>query len=98
MYTIYKGAILPLLLYGAPVWIEALEKECNKTIYNRVQRLINIKIAKGLRTTSNEALCTLTGLKGGGSGQIIQHHEEKSSPRNRLRSTAKRLASPSKHN
>ena len=29
---------------------------------NRVQRLINIKIAKAFRTTSNEALCTLTGL------------------------------------
>ena len=62
LYTIYKWAILPLLLYGAPVWIEALEKECNKTVYNRVQHLINIKIAKALQTTSNEALCTLTGL------------------------------------
>jgi hypothetical protein len=62
LHTIYKGAILPLLLYGAPVWIEALKKECNKTIYNRVQRLMNIKIAKPSRTTSNEALCTLTGL------------------------------------
>jgi hypothetical protein len=50
------------MLYGAPVWIEALKKECNKTIYNRVQRLINIKIAKAFRTTSNEGLCTLTGL------------------------------------
>jgi len=28
-----------------------------------VQRLINIKIAKAYRTTSNEALCTLTGVK-----------------------------------
>ena len=37
--TIHKGQILPLLLYGAPVWIEALKKECNKTIYNRVQRI-----------------------------------------------------------
>jgi hypothetical protein len=62
LHTIYEGAILPLLLYGAPVWIEALKKECNKTIYNRVQRLINIKIAKAFRTTSNEALCTFTGL------------------------------------
>jgi len=62
LHTIYKGAILALLLYGAPVWIEALEKECNKTIYNRVQRLINIKIAKAFRTASNEALCILTGL------------------------------------
>jgi hypothetical protein len=62
LYTIYKGAILPLLLYGAPVWIAALEKECNKTTHNRVQRLNNIKIAKAFRTTSKEALCTLTVL------------------------------------
>jgi hypothetical protein len=64
-YTLHftsEGAILPLLLYGAPVWIEALEKEYNKKVYNRVQRLINIKIAKDFRTTSNEALCTLSGL------------------------------------
>jgi hypothetical protein len=60
--TIYKGAILPLMLYGAPVWRGAMAKKCNKTIYSRVQRLINIKIAKAYRTTSNEALCTLTGI------------------------------------
>jgi len=62
LHTIYKGAVLPLLLYGAPVWIETLKKECKKTIYNRVQRIIHIKIAKAFHTTSNEALCTLTGL------------------------------------
>jgi ribonuclease HI len=62
LYTIYKGAILPLLLYGAPVWIEALQKECNKKVYKKAQRLINIKKAKAFQTTSNEALCTLTGL------------------------------------
>ena len=28
----------------------------------RVQRIINIKIAKEYRTVSNEALCVLTGL------------------------------------
>jgi len=50
------------MLNGAPVWIEALEKECNKTVYNRVQRLTDIEIAKDFRRTSNEALCTLTGL------------------------------------
>jgi len=31
-------------------------------VYNRVQRLINIKTAKAFQTTSNEVLCTLTGL------------------------------------
>jgi hypothetical protein len=62
LYTVYKEAILLLLWYGAPVWIEAQEKECNKTVYSRIQSLINIKIATAFPTTSNEALCTLTGL------------------------------------
>lgn len=30
--------------------------------YKKVQQLINIKIAKAYRTTSNEALCVVTGL------------------------------------
>ena len=35
LYSIYIGAILPLMIYGVPVWIKALEKEHNRTIYNR---------------------------------------------------------------
>lgn len=31
--NIYKGAILPLLTYGAPVWIEAMNFEHNRQIY-----------------------------------------------------------------
>jgi len=38
-----------------------MEKNCNRTLYSRVQRLMNIKIAKAYRTTSNDALCILTG-------------------------------------
>jgi hypothetical protein len=38
-----------------------MEKNYNTTLYTRVQRLINTKIAKAYRTTSNEALCILTG-------------------------------------
>jgi hypothetical protein len=49
------------MLYGAPVWIKAMEKYCNRTLYNRVQRLMNIKIVKAYRTTSNDALCVVTG-------------------------------------
>jgi hypothetical protein len=60
--TIYKGAILPFLLYGAPVWIEALQYEHNRLKYIRVQRLIIIRIAKAYRKVSNEALCIPTGL------------------------------------
>jgi len=33
----------------------------NRLKYIRVQRLINIKIAKAFRTTSSEALCILSG-------------------------------------
>jgi ribosomal protein L5 len=62
LQTIYKGAILTLLLYGAPVWIEAMQYEHNRQKYILVQRLMNIKMAKAFRTTSSEALCILTGL------------------------------------
>jgi hypothetical protein len=60
--TIYTGGILPLLLYGTPVWRKAINKASYKSKVVRVQRLINIKIAKAYRTVSNDALCILTGL------------------------------------
>jgi len=59
---IYAGAILPILSYGAPIWIENLERKHNVTKLRRVQRLINIKIARAYLTTSREALCVLTGM------------------------------------
>ena len=31
--TIYNGAILPQMLYAAPVWIESINKECNRAKY-----------------------------------------------------------------
>jgi len=52
-----------LILYGAPVWAETVEKASYRKLLTRVKRLINIKIAKAYRTVSNEALCILTGLK-----------------------------------
>ncbi len=58
----YTGAILPLLLYGAPVWTKAIEMESYKLKLKRVQTLINIKTAKAFRIVSNEAPCALTGL------------------------------------
>jgi hypothetical protein len=60
--TIYTGAIQPLLNYGAPVWIKALGKISYKIKLIRVQRMINIQIAKSFRTVSNEALCIINGL------------------------------------
>lgn len=58
---IYRGAILPLISYGVSVWIKALNVKSNIRRLTRIQRLINIKITKAFRTTSNEALCLLSG-------------------------------------
>jgi len=60
--TIYLGGILPILLYGAPVWVKAMKIESYKSKIIRVQIIINIKIAKSYRTVSNGALCILTGM------------------------------------
>ena len=60
--TIYLGGILPTLLYAAPVWVKAMKIERYKSKLIRVQRIINIKMAKAYRTVSNEALCILTGM------------------------------------
>jgi hypothetical protein len=60
--AIYKGVVLPLLLYGSPVWIEAMKYEYSRQKYIRVQRLMNLIIAKAFRTTSSEAPCSLAGL------------------------------------
>ena len=59
---IYNGAILPQLLYAAPVWIDSMKKEYNKAKYTTVQRLVGLRIAKAYRTISHEALCIKTGI------------------------------------
>jgi hypothetical protein len=50
------------MLYGVSVWIGAMAKICSNILYTRVQRLINIKIAKAYRKTSGDALSVLTGI------------------------------------
>jgi len=60
--TIYKKAILPLLLYGAPVWTEAMKYAYKRLKYIRVQKPMNIRMAKAYGTTSSEALCIVTGM------------------------------------
>ena len=60
--VIYSGAIEPILTYGAPIWEKALTKQNNLRKYQRVQRMMNIKIAKAFRTLSYEASCVLAGV------------------------------------
>jgi hypothetical protein len=49
---IYEEAVVPILTYGAPIWIEAIRKNKNLTKYKRIQSLINVKIGKAYRTIS----------------------------------------------
>jgi hypothetical protein len=60
--TIYTGGILPLMLYGAPVWGNVLNRSYYKSKFNRIQRYINLRTAKAYRTVSNEALCVINGI------------------------------------
>jgi hypothetical protein len=59
---IYEGALTPNLTYGTPVWEEAARKNRNPSKLQRVQRLINIKIAKAYRTISYDAFCVMAGV------------------------------------
>jgi hypothetical protein len=53
--TIYTGGSLPPILYAAPVWKNVLDNTCYKAKIIRIQRLLNIRIAKTYHTVSNEA-------------------------------------------
>jgi len=46
--TIYEGALVPLMTYGAPVWEEAVKKQRLLQKMQSTQRLINIKSSKGV--------------------------------------------------
>jgi hypothetical protein len=61
--TINEGAVVPILTYGAPIWIEAIWKNRNLTKYKRIQRLVNMKIAKAYQTVSYDASCMIAGVR-----------------------------------
>jgi hypothetical protein len=60
--TIYTGGILPLMLYGAPVRGNVMNRSCYKAKLKSIQRLINLRTAKAYRTVTNEALCVINGI------------------------------------
>lgn len=60
--TIYEGAIVPLMTYGAPIWEGAITKHKYLHKLQSAQKLINIKIAKAYRTISFEASCVMAGV------------------------------------
>lgn len=63
LHIIYKGAILPILTYAAPVWEEALNIQSNVKTLRRAQRLMLLRIIRGVRTISFQACCVLSGIE-----------------------------------
>jgi hypothetical protein len=61
--TIYEGAVVPVLTYRAPIWVDALQKNKNLTKYKRIRRLMNIKIPKAYRAISYDASCMIAGVQ-----------------------------------
>jgi hypothetical protein len=61
--SLYEGAVVRLMTYGAPVWQEAVKKQRLLGMIQSTQRLINIKIAKVHRTISFEASCLMAGVQ-----------------------------------
>ena len=60
--TIYEGAVVPVLTYGAIIWVEAIRKNKNLTNYKRIQMPVDVKIAKAYRTLSYDASCVIAGV------------------------------------
>ncbi|KAF6216068.1 hypothetical protein GE061_000406 [Apolygus lucorum] len=60
---IYRGAIVPIILYAVPVWVEALRIRRNVDSLRRVQRLMLLRMIRGVRTTSFHACCIVSGEK-----------------------------------
>mgnify|MGYP003623639401 CR=1 FL=1 len=52
-----------MITYGAPIWEEALRKQKKLNKLKRVQRIINVTIAKAYKTLSYEASCVIAGIK-----------------------------------
>jgi len=55
---IYEEAVVPILTYGAPMWVEAIWKNKNLTKYKRIQRLITIKTTQAYRTILRDSWST----------------------------------------
>ena len=60
---IFKMAILPMILYGSPIWGRVTKLKTHVKKLRRVQRLAAISITGALRTSSTEALLVLAGLE-----------------------------------
>ena len=60
--TIYRGAIEPIILYAVDVWGTSLKFQWARNILIKMQRLFLLRICKGYRTISNDALTVIANI------------------------------------
>ena len=61
-HWIYTAIVRPTLTYGAVVWVSCLEKETNRAMINRVQRMACRMITGSMRSTPTIGMEVLLGL------------------------------------
>ena len=59
---IYNQGIVPVISYAVNIWGDSLRKKINQKCIRKLQRRFLLRIAKGYRTISYEALFALTGI------------------------------------
>lgn len=62
METIYKGAVLPVISYGDPVWAEAIERKFVYKPLASLQRHYAIRLTRSYRTISYSAAEVIANL------------------------------------
>jgi hypothetical protein len=58
---VYASIVQSVVLYGAPIWAEAVNNKITLTSLRRVQRGVNLRVISAYRTVSHEAAAILAG-------------------------------------
>ena len=62
-HSLYITVVRPILSYGSLVWWKALEKQSNRKIMDKVQRLASLGVTGAVRSTPQEGLNMILHLK-----------------------------------
>ena len=78
--SIYIRAILPLLLYGAPIWYKTIDISSNKTQGHKSTKTHNYKTSKGIPNSIKRSPLRTDGPhthhnKNTGGVSILPHHQ-----------------------
>ncbi len=59
---IYKGDVIPIISYACPIWILSYTKSYINLSFERIQRLIALRLCKAYKTVSTDALNVIANL------------------------------------